>query len=179
MQAFKKRQKERKPAAKQQPVGNRFQTEILILVMFAACLILMISAFGMGGIVGNAISAVCFGIMGLCAYIFPILLFAGVTFLIVNNTNRLAYKKVLAGVVFFVFLCGFLQLITELYAKYHVFGLLFTEFGIPYRRWSIRWCSMYFHSIRFWRCGRNCDHRSGASCVSHHHNTEILLRIYE
>ena len=46
--------------------------------------------------------------MGLCAYIFPILLFAGVTFLIVNNTNRLAYKKVLAGVVFFVFLCGFL-----------------------------------------------------------------------
>lgn len=94
------KKRKRKPAAKQQPVGNRFQTEILILVMFAACLILMISAFGMGGIVGNAISAVCFGIMGLCAYIFPILLFAGVTFLIVNNTNRLAYKKVLAGVVF-------------------------------------------------------------------------------
>ena len=118
--------------------------------------------------------------MGLCAYMFPDPAFAGVTFLIVNNTNRLAYKKVLAGVVFFVFLCGFLQLITEgVYAKYHVFGLLFTEFGIPYRRWSIRWCSMYFHSIRFWRCGRNCDHRSGASCVSHHHNTEILLRIYE
>ena len=83
-------------------------------------------------------------------------------------------------------LVGFLSMVlstcllyTSLYAKYHVFGLLFTEFGIPYRRWSIRWCSMYFHSIRFWRCGRNCDHRSGASCVSHHHNTEILLRIYE
>ena len=54
------KKRKRKPAAKQQPVGNRFQTEILILVMFAACLILMISAFGMGGIVGNAISAVCF-----------------------------------------------------------------------------------------------------------------------
>lgn len=51
------KKRKRKPAAKQQPVGNRFQTEILILVMFAACLILMISAFGMGGIVGNAISA--------------------------------------------------------------------------------------------------------------------------
>ena len=46
------KKRKRKPAAKQQPVGNRFQTEILILVMFAACLILMISAFGMGGIVG-------------------------------------------------------------------------------------------------------------------------------
>ena len=42
------KKRKRKPAAKQQPVGNRFQTEILILVMFAACLILMISAFGMG-----------------------------------------------------------------------------------------------------------------------------------
>ena len=116
------KKRKRKPAAKQQPVGNRFQTEILILVMFAACLILMISAFGMGGIVGNAISAVCFGIMGLCAYIFPILLLAGVTFLIVNNTNRLAYKKVLAGVVFFVFLCGFLQLITEGYTPSTTFS---------------------------------------------------------
>ena len=43
-----------KTASRQQDTGNRFQTEILILVMFAACLILMISAFGMGGIVGNA-----------------------------------------------------------------------------------------------------------------------------
>lgn len=116
------KKRKRKPAAKQQPASNRFQTEILILVMFAACLILMISAFGMGGIVGNAISAVCFGIMGLCAYIFPIVLFAGVTFLIVNNTNRLAYKKVLAGVVFFVFLCGFLQLITEGYTPSTTFA---------------------------------------------------------
>ena len=174
------KKRKRKPAAKQQPVGNRFQTEILILVMFAACLILMISAFGMGGIVGNAISAVCFGIMGLCAYIFPILLFAGVTFLIVNNTQPPCLQKGTGGRGIF---CVPLRLSSAdhrgLYAKYHVFGLLFTEFGIPYRRWSIRWCSMYFHSIRFWRCGRNCDHRSGASCVSHHHNTEILLRIYE
>ena len=162
------KKRKRTPAAKQQPVGNRFQTEILILVMFAACLILMISAFGMGGIVGNAISAVCFGIMGLCAYIFQILLFAGVTFLIVNNTNRLCVPQLLSSAEH-----------RGLYAKHHVFGLLFTEFGIPYRRWSIRWCSMYFHSIRFWRCGRNCDHRSGASGVSDHHNTEILLRIYE
>ena len=51
------KKRKRKPAAKQKPVGNRFQTEILILVMFAACLILMFSAFGMGGIGGNAISA--------------------------------------------------------------------------------------------------------------------------
>lgn len=96
-----------KTASRQQDTGNRFQTEILILVMFAACLILMISAFGMGGIVGNAISSICFGIMGLCAYLFPIVLFGGVTFLIVNNKNRLAYKKIFAGIVFFIFCADF------------------------------------------------------------------------
>ena len=73
--------------------------------MFAACLILMISAFGMGGIVGNAISSVCFGIMGLCAYLFPIVLFGGVTFLIVNNKNCLAYKKILQE-LYFLFFCA-------------------------------------------------------------------------
>ena len=96
-----------KTASRQQDTGNRFQTEILILVMFAACLILMISAFGMGGIVGNAISSICFGIMGLCAYLFPIVLFGGVTFLIVNNKNRLAYKKIFAGIVFLFFCADF------------------------------------------------------------------------
>ena len=112
----------RKTTVKQQSAGNRFQTEILILVMFAACLILMISAFGMGGIVGNAISSICFGIMGLCAYLFPVVLFAGVTFLIVNNKNRLAYKKVLAGIIFFIFLCGLLQLLTERYTPSTTFS---------------------------------------------------------
>ena len=111
-----------KTATKQQSAGNRFQTEILILVMFAACLILMISAFGMGGIVGNAISSICFGIMGLCAYLFPVVLFGGVTFLIVNNKNCLAYKKIFAGIVFFAFLCGLLQLLTEGYTPSTTFA---------------------------------------------------------
>lgn len=115
-----------KTAAKQQSAGNRFQTEILILVMFAACLILMISAFGMGGIVGNAISSICFGIMGLCAYLFPVVLFGGVTFLIVNNKNRLAYKKIFAGIVFFVFLCGLLQFLTEGYTPSTTFTDYYT-----------------------------------------------------
>ena len=123
-----------KTATKQQSAGNRFQTEILILVMFAACLILMISAFGMGGIVGNAISSICFGIMGLCAYLFPVVLFGGVTFLIVNNKNRLAYKKIFAGIVFFAFLCGLLQLLTEGYTPSTTFAdyyALSSEYVFP------------------------------------------------
>ena len=116
----KKRKK--KTAQKQQPAGNRFQTEILILVVLAACIILMISAFGMGGIVGNAISSISFGIMGMCAYLFPVVLFGGVAFLLVNSSNRLAYKKFFAGIVFFVFLCGLLQLLTEGYTPSTTFA---------------------------------------------------------
>ena len=150
-----------KTASRQQDTGNRFQTEILILVMFAACLILMISAFGMGGIVGNAISSICFGIMGLCAYLFPIVLFGGVTFLIVNNKNRLAYKKIFAGIVFFIFLCGLLQLLTERYTP------------------SAGRCCLHFNSICIWHSWGCSDHCSGIAGVYDHHYAEILFWIYE
>ncbi len=102
---------------KKKTKANNFHTEILLLVVFAACLILMISNFGLGGFVGDAISSFCFGAVGILAYIFPVLLFIGAAFLISNNTNILAYKKFFAGVVFFVFLCGFVQLLTEGYMR--------------------------------------------------------------
>ena len=116
------KKRKRKTAQKQQPAGNRFQTEILTLVVLAACIILMISAFGMGGIVGNAISSITFGIMGMGAYLFPVVLFGGVAFLLVNSSNRLAYKKFFAGIVFFIFLCGLLQLLTEGYTPSTTFA---------------------------------------------------------
>lgn len=44
----------------EQEVG-RFQTEIILFVILAACVILMASNFGAGGFVGDAISNFCFG----------------------------------------------------------------------------------------------------------------------
>ena len=43
------------------------------------------------------------------------LIFAGAVFLVSNKKNPLAYKKILAAIVFFVFLCGLIQLLTEGY----------------------------------------------------------------
>ena len=83
------------------------QTEIILLIILAASMILVISNFGLGGAVGDQISAVCFGIMGLLAYVFPVLLFVGAAFLMSNRKNPLAYKKTLAALVFFLFLCIF------------------------------------------------------------------------
>lgn len=100
---------------KQESTG--FQTEIILLIIFAACILIMISNLGMGGLVGTAVSSFCFGAMGLMAYIFPILLFIGAAFLLSNKKNALAYKKIFAGLLFFIFMCGFLQLLTEGYMK--------------------------------------------------------------
>lgn len=105
----------RKTTAKKQNVTSGFQTEIILLIILAASMILVISNFGLGGAVGDQISAVCFGIMGLLAYVFPVLLFVGAAFLMSNRKNPLAYKKTLAALVFFLFLCGFVQLLTEGY----------------------------------------------------------------
>lgn len=107
----------RKGSSGKKSVSGGFQTEIILLIVLAAAMILVISNLGMGGVVGDTISAVCFGVMGLLAYIFPVILFLGAVFLISNRKNLLAYKKLLAVVVFFAFLCGLVQLLTEGYMR--------------------------------------------------------------
>ncbi|MBU5481530.1 DNA translocase FtsK [Blautia sp. MSJ-19] len=109
------RKNTRKKQAQKQGVTTGFQTEIILLSVLAASIILIISNLGMGGVVGAAISKASFGIMGLVAYIFPIVIFGGAAFLVSNRGNMLAYKKALAALVFLVFLCGLAQLLTEGY----------------------------------------------------------------
>ena len=107
----------KKSNSKKQSVASGFQTEIILLIILAASMILMISNLGIGGAVGEQISSVCFGVMGLMAYVFPAVLFVGAAFLMSNKHNWIAYKKLLAALVFFLFLCGFIQLLTEGYTR--------------------------------------------------------------
>ena len=109
----KKNSKAKKAAV--QAESGKFQTEIIIFVILAACVILMASNFGLGGFVGDAISNFCFGVMGLLAYLFPVAFFLGASFLLINKTNHLAYKKFAAAFVMFLFLCGAAQLLTDGY----------------------------------------------------------------
>ena len=109
----KKNSKAKKTAV--QAESGKFQTEIIIFVILAACVILMASNFGLGGFVGDAISNFCFGVMGLLAYLFPVAFFLGASFLLINKMNHLAYKKFAAAFVMFLFLCGAAQLLTDGY----------------------------------------------------------------
>lgn len=109
------RKNTKKKTTAKQSVTSGFQTEIILLIILAASIILIFSNLGMGGTVGATISAVFFGVMGILAYLFPLLIFGCAVFLVSNRRNPLAYKKALAVLVFGIFLCGLIQLLTEGY----------------------------------------------------------------
>ena len=77
--------------------------EVLTWISLALCVILMLSNFGLGGIVGNAISGFLFGVFGLTAYVLPVILFIMISFLISNRKNMLAWMK--AAAVFLLIIC--------------------------------------------------------------------------
>lgn len=101
---------------KKEPSGG-FGSEIILLLVLAAALVLLLSNFGIGGTIGNAVSQFGFGLFGLMSYAFPFLLFLGVAFFISNRKNKLAYKKLAAGLCFFLLACALMQLLTEGYMK--------------------------------------------------------------
>ena len=107
----------RKNVNTKQSISSGFQTEIVILVLIAASIILMVSCLGFGGSVGGSISSALMGVMVLMAYAFPFVLFGVSVFLISNKGNVLAYKKTAAAAVMFLVLCGVFQLLTEGYAE--------------------------------------------------------------
>lgn len=93
--------------------GLEFEGEVVLWVLLGISVLLFVSNFGIGGKVGSFASALIFGLFGLMAYVFPILLFIGSCFLISNKRNYFAIFKFTAGILLFCALCMFLQLIVQ------------------------------------------------------------------
>ncbi|MDE7314015.1 MAG: DNA translocase FtsK [Eubacterium sp.] len=89
-----------------------FKNEVILWAVLAVSIILFISNFGIAGAAGSFISSIFFGLFGLSAYIFPILLFAGTAFIIANQENTAAFVKALAALGFFIFFSMFLELVS-------------------------------------------------------------------
>ena len=101
-----------KAAAKNQ--DNSFMAaEILIWITLAVSILLVISNFGLAGYIGNKIADFMQGLFGWMAYVFPALLFCGVSFLVSNKGNRVAYIKVAAGTVLMIQCCVLFELIND------------------------------------------------------------------
>ncbi|SDB09100.1 FtsK/SpoIIIE family DNA translocase [Eubacterium oxidoreducens] len=88
-----------------------FKSEVSLWLILGISVFLFICNFGIGGKIGTPISYFFFGLFGLLAFIFPIVLFVGSAFYLSNKDNLRAIIKLVACFVFFIFLCVFLQLI--------------------------------------------------------------------
>lgn len=105
-------QKKRKEAEKQK---GAVQDEIILIIALLVSILIYLSYFDLSGIVGKYISGFLFGMIGLEAYILPIILFFGTAFRISNMGNREAGRKLLSAAVFLVMLAAFVQLLTVPY----------------------------------------------------------------
>ena len=91
--------------------AEEFRREIILWVIVAVSLLLFISNLGIGGKVGGAVSGFFFGLFGMISYIFPIILLVGSFFGISNKDNAFAIVKLVAAILFAVFICVFLYLV--------------------------------------------------------------------
>ena len=96
---------------------DEIRGEIIILGLLAVCILLVLSNFGLGGIVGKTVSSVFFGIFGFMAYFLPFILFGAVAFGISNKGNSHAYIKLGAVAALFLILCGMIELLFHPYDK--------------------------------------------------------------
>ena len=98
---------------KRNETDRSMETEILLWIVLAVSAVLLISNFGLGGAVGNAISSFFFGLVGLVCYPLPFFLFLGTAFVISNSGNVRAYRKMSGFVLLFVTACMLMQMVTE------------------------------------------------------------------
>lgn len=98
---------------KQQQAGIR--DEVVVLVILAVSILLVLSNFNLCGKLGQMISGVTFGLFGYMAYLFPLVIFFGISFFIANRSNRIAKIKLISSIFCYIFLTVFVHMVTEPY----------------------------------------------------------------
>lgn len=78
------------------------RSEILLIGVLAAAVLLFLCNFGVIGTVGDAVSGVMFGLFGIMAYVAPALVFLATAFGIANRGETVAKMKLAAGILLFV-----------------------------------------------------------------------------
>lgn len=104
------RRKTKKERMEEMAKKEAFRKEVFLWIILAVSILLFISNFGIGGNVGNIVSDFLFGIFGMVAYVFPIILLLGSFFSVSNKGNNYAILKICSGIAFFILICIFLYL---------------------------------------------------------------------
>ncbi|WP_343208868.1 DNA translocase FtsK [Anaerolentibacter hominis] len=92
-----------------------YRDEIILIVTLVITILLVLSNFGLSGVVGEWLNHFMFGIMGVLAYVFPYALFLAAAFRISNRKNKEVTRKLcyIGGIMFA--LTGLFQLIASHY----------------------------------------------------------------
>ena len=101
------------PEEAQQQAGIR--DEVVVLVILAVSILLVLSNFNLCGKMGQAISGVTFGLFGIMAYVFPLVVFFGISFFVANRSNRIAKIKLISSIFCYIFLTILVHMVTEPY----------------------------------------------------------------
>jgi len=103
--------KKRQEAYVEEEVPAFLQAEVMIILSFAAAVLLFLSNFHLCGVVGDLLRGVQLGMFGMIGYVFPFLLFMGTTFYQSNRGNRKAAIKLAAVIAAALTLCGLAQML--------------------------------------------------------------------
>ena len=72
-----------------------FAREITFIVIILFCILMLLSFFDLCGVIGNAISHISFGLFGILAYLFPVLLLVAAGFSLSNPNNHMVKRKII------------------------------------------------------------------------------------
>ncbi|MFV0528074.1 MAG: DNA translocase FtsK 4TM domain-containing protein [Lachnospiraceae bacterium] len=102
----------KRPTKAEQEASLKFKKEIGLICVLAVSVLLLLSCFGIGGFVGSFAARILFGVFGIAAYIFPVILFVGTAFFLSNSRSLLAKKKAVAAIFLFIAVCILMHLLT-------------------------------------------------------------------
>ena len=87
--------------------------DIILLVALVSAILIFAFNFGVGGVVGGAVSDFLFGVFGLTAYVVPFYIFFAIAFYIANRNNSLIVRKTIGLILLLIFVCAIVQLVVE------------------------------------------------------------------
>lgn len=98
-----KRKKGNSRAVRQaEPMDSEIKNEVILIGVFALAVFLFLCNFGIVGTAGDMVSDAMFGLLGIPAYIAPIMLFLAVAFGISNRGSLIAVRKLAAALILFL-----------------------------------------------------------------------------
>ncbi|MDE6635176.1 MAG: DNA translocase FtsK 4TM domain-containing protein, partial [Lachnospiraceae bacterium] len=87
--------------------------ELIIWITLIASIVLLLCVFNLCGPLNNVLGAFLFGMFGILAYIFPVMLFFSMGIFLINKTNKRVVRKVIGSWLLYVILAALIQMLVN------------------------------------------------------------------